>query len=158
MANVEAVFGARRACKCLKVLAPQVGLEPTTLRLTAECSTIELLRSKFGGLSHYNKARLFCQRSHSLAVVSFSQRIDAQDHPRVQIPARSEGTPPSFARPHRRDRRHSTRAPRGTLPRPPHHNRTRVRHPSSASFQANRHSLTSDLDANRSGGRAPLRA
>ena len=27
-------------------LAPQVGLEPTTLRLTAECSTIELLRSK----------------------------------------------------------------------------------------------------------------
>ena len=29
-------------------LAPQVGLEPTTLRLTAECSTIELLRSKAG--------------------------------------------------------------------------------------------------------------
>lgn len=28
-----------------KGLAPQVGLEPTTLRLTAECSTIELLRS-----------------------------------------------------------------------------------------------------------------
>src|SRR5579884_3595765 len=27
-------------------LAPQVGFEPTTLRLTAECSTIELLRSK----------------------------------------------------------------------------------------------------------------
>ncbi len=26
-------------------LAPQVGLEPTTLRLTAECSAIELLRS-----------------------------------------------------------------------------------------------------------------
>jgi hypothetical protein len=29
-----------------KDLAPQVGLEPTTLRLTAECSAIELLRSK----------------------------------------------------------------------------------------------------------------
>jgi hypothetical protein len=29
----------------LKILAPQVGLEPTTLRLTAECSAIELLRS-----------------------------------------------------------------------------------------------------------------
>jgi hypothetical protein len=29
-----------------KNLAPQVGLEPTTLRLTAECSAIELLRSK----------------------------------------------------------------------------------------------------------------
>jgi hypothetical protein len=28
-----------------KYLAPQVGLEPTTLRLTAECSAIELLRS-----------------------------------------------------------------------------------------------------------------
>ena len=28
-------------------LAPQVGLEPTTLRLTAECSAIELLRNKF---------------------------------------------------------------------------------------------------------------
>ena len=26
-------------------MAPQVGLEPTTLRLTAECSTIELLRN-----------------------------------------------------------------------------------------------------------------
>src|ERR1035438_8928333 len=29
----------------IKNLAPQVGLEPTTLRLTAECSAIELLRS-----------------------------------------------------------------------------------------------------------------
>src|SRR5215467_13070675 len=36
-------------CKSLKNLAPQVGLEPTTLRLTAECSTIELLRSNAGG-------------------------------------------------------------------------------------------------------------
>jgi hypothetical protein len=31
---------------CDKNLAPQVGLEPTTLRLTAGCSAIELLRSK----------------------------------------------------------------------------------------------------------------
>ena len=39
------VFG--RGCVETKgfELAPQVGLEPTTLRLTAECSTIELLRS-----------------------------------------------------------------------------------------------------------------
>src|ERR1700686_834483 len=29
-------------------LAPQVGLEPTTLRLTAECSAIELLRNDCG--------------------------------------------------------------------------------------------------------------
>ena len=28
----------------LRILAPRVGLEPTTLRLTAECSAIELLR------------------------------------------------------------------------------------------------------------------
>ena len=27
------------------LVAPQVGLEPTTLRLTAECSAIELLRN-----------------------------------------------------------------------------------------------------------------
>ena len=33
-------------CKLLKGLAPQVGLEPTTLRLTAGCSTIELLRNR----------------------------------------------------------------------------------------------------------------
>jgi|HubBroStandDraft_5_1064220.scaffolds.fasta_scaffold59842_2 hypothetical protein len=31
--------------KPLKEMAPQVGLEPTTLRLTAGCSAIELLRS-----------------------------------------------------------------------------------------------------------------
>src|SRR5437899_12718997 len=31
-----------------KEMAPQVGLEPTTLRLTAGCSAIELLRSVFG--------------------------------------------------------------------------------------------------------------
>ena len=30
-------------------MAPQVGLEPTTLRLTAGCSAIELLRSVFWG-------------------------------------------------------------------------------------------------------------
>jgi hypothetical protein len=34
--------------KCLICLAPEVGLEPTTLRLTAECSAIELLRSVLG--------------------------------------------------------------------------------------------------------------
>jgi hypothetical protein len=37
----------------LKSLAPQVGFEPTTLRLTAECSTVELLRSKAGRTSQY---------------------------------------------------------------------------------------------------------
>ena len=31
-------------------LAPQVGLEPTTTRLTAECSAIELLRNTDSGV------------------------------------------------------------------------------------------------------------
>ena len=34
----------------LERLAPQVGLEPTTLRLTAECSAIELLRIRSGNV------------------------------------------------------------------------------------------------------------
>ena len=34
------------ACKSIKSMAPQVGFEPTTLRLTAECSTVELLRNR----------------------------------------------------------------------------------------------------------------
>src|SRR5579883_3515561 len=39
-------------------LAPQVGFEPTTLRLTAECSTVELLRSNTGGfLKYYTTGR-----------------------------------------------------------------------------------------------------
>ena len=36
---------AGRAQNGIKGMAPQVGLEPTTLRLTAGCSAIELLRS-----------------------------------------------------------------------------------------------------------------
>jgi hypothetical protein len=31
---------------CSLILAPEVGLEPTTPRLTAGCSTIELLRKE----------------------------------------------------------------------------------------------------------------
>jgi hypothetical protein len=38
-------YQMRKEAKFLKNLAPQSGLEPETLRLTAECSTIELLRS-----------------------------------------------------------------------------------------------------------------
>jgi hypothetical protein len=36
--EIDGVYGNKR-------MAPQVGLEPTTLRLTAGCSAIELLRS-----------------------------------------------------------------------------------------------------------------
>ena len=37
----------KKSIECINALscAPQVGLEPTTLRLTAECSAIELLRN-----------------------------------------------------------------------------------------------------------------
>src|ERR1017187_5958321 len=47
------------------ILAPQVGLEPTTLRLTAECSTIELLStgdkgSAIRGQTGYPLARDVC--------------------------------------------------------------------------------------------------
>ena len=41
-------LGRDDACILLICLAPEVGLEPTTLRLTAECSAIELLRSVLG--------------------------------------------------------------------------------------------------------------
>ena len=39
-----------------KKLAPQVGFEPTTCRLTAECSTAELLRNV---ASNYNNFLIF---------------------------------------------------------------------------------------------------
>ena len=37
-------------------MAPQVGLEPTTLRLTAECSAIELLRKMESGSDLLSRA------------------------------------------------------------------------------------------------------
>jgi hypothetical protein len=43
-----AILAGGRSAQVLERLAPQVGLEPTTLRLTAECSAIELLRSEGG--------------------------------------------------------------------------------------------------------------
>jgi hypothetical protein len=47
-------------------MAPQVGLEPTTLRLTAECSAIELLRSV---VKRARSARLFDYHSIRLRSV-----------------------------------------------------------------------------------------
>ena len=46
-------------------LAPRVGFEPTTLRLTAECSTIELPRNNTGRLFYYTKPSPLCQSSRS---------------------------------------------------------------------------------------------
>src|SRR5208337_4527784 len=49
-------------------MAPQVGLEPTTLRLTAGCSAIELLRSV---VRHARRARLLDY--HSIPLRRLSQ-------------------------------------------------------------------------------------
>ena len=57
----------RRCISGRKEMAPQVGLEPTTLRLTAECSAIELLR---------NEGQRVIDSRVPLAVSSEPPRID----------------------------------------------------------------------------------
>src|SRR5579875_658740 len=64
----EALTGGRERLRG-KGLAPQVGLEPTTLRLTAECSTIELLRSS-GCRFYLIKPARFCQRARGFLYFS----------------------------------------------------------------------------------------
>ena len=57
-------------------MAPQVGLEPTTLRLTAECSTIELLRTKVDEFISFNQTggtAVKLQSRASIARFSLSQ-------------------------------------------------------------------------------------
>jgi DNA-binding beta-propeller fold protein YncE len=63
------------------VLAPQSGLEPETLRLTAECSTIELLRSKVAGLFYYTKAKHGCQTFRRAFSWCLRYRIEKASHP-----------------------------------------------------------------------------
>ena len=46
--EAETENGMAMKYQIIDLLAPEVGLEPTTLRLTAECSAIELLRSVIG--------------------------------------------------------------------------------------------------------------
>src|ERR1700686_1266368 len=84
------ILGGGTARKSMKTLAPQVGLEPTTLRLTAECSTIELLRSKAGRfVLHYIRAvtplsimwlhiRMLLRRRrlHGRALLNVGARLD----------------------------------------------------------------------------------
>ena len=60
----------------MKNLAPQVGFEPTTLRLTAECSTVELLRSKKEGFLH--------NTPHSLAAAKMPH--ETASNPRRHAP------------------------------------------------------------------------
>ncbi len=54
--KAKIVFIAKSREVQLLKLAPQVGFEPTTLRLTAECSTVELLRNR-GWQQHYTIVR-----------------------------------------------------------------------------------------------------
>src|SRR5438067_8419923 len=58
-----------------KILAPQVGLEPTTLRLTAECSAIELLRntvthgSKLKPCANHFYNKTLCSRQGVIPII-----------------------------------------------------------------------------------------
>ena len=54
-------------------LAPEVGLEPTTLRLTAECSAIELLRSVLGRENKTRCAKTFITNAE-VRVKDFEQQ------------------------------------------------------------------------------------
>src|SRR5580658_8644420 len=63
-------------------MAPQVGFEPTTLRLTAECSTVELLRSN-------RYVFPFKQRFNPL-----SNRPPVLKSSRSAVPAVDAGSPP----------------------------------------------------------------
>jgi hypothetical protein len=59
-----------QSSKRLKRMAPQVGLEPTTLRLTAECSAIELLRS---GETHAGACSVF--------IIAFLNKLENHSSP-----------------------------------------------------------------------------
>ncbi len=58
-------------------MAPQVGFEPTTARLTAECSTTELLRNNMVGLSGLEPptSRLSGVRSNQLSYRPILERV-----------------------------------------------------------------------------------
>jgi hypothetical protein len=66
--------------KCLKKLAPQVGLEPTTLRLTAGCSAIELLRSGNTLLACWNCHQNHSRRRRRMETRAFGFRRRSIDH------------------------------------------------------------------------------
>ena len=58
------------------VLAPQAGLEPTALRLTGECSTVELLRNMSGGADPDRTGDLILAKD-ALSLLSYSPKIFA---------------------------------------------------------------------------------
>ena len=86
-------------------MAPEVGLEPTTLRLTAECSAIELLRIAWETLAtgrlllyRYSKCARVGQRSAILfsSALFCSSTLRSPAMPRIRRLSRSE-VGPNFA-------------------------------------------------------------
>ena len=82
-----------RMKRIFKILAPRVGFEPTTLRLTAGCSAVELPRNFFGALRFLGARkyyRHFDFRRNPLFQNFFQQPIsgaavDSQPHPNTSI-------------------------------------------------------------------------
>ena len=62
-------------------MAPEVGLEPTTTRLTAACSTIELLWNRKGRKSNGARARRQFHSSSFLAVRTVKRTAGGLDQP-----------------------------------------------------------------------------
>lgn len=61
------------------IMAPQVGFEPTTLRLTAACSTAELLRNINDYVTYFIKYEIVCQ--HFLKKNSKLSKKIKESHP-----------------------------------------------------------------------------
>ena len=76
--EVSRFYGRDDARNLLINMAPEVGLEPTTLRLTAECSAIELLRSVLGGAHNSHRTSVVIPNAKpSVKDTHHSRRPDA---------------------------------------------------------------------------------
>ena len=71
----------------LSSFTPQVGLEPTTLRLTAECSAIELLRHVVGLTNeyYYTKDESGCQVISDIFAEFTKLSVTAQRPPESKV-------------------------------------------------------------------------
>jgi hypothetical protein len=73
-------------------MAPQVGLEPTTLRLTAGCSAIELLRSVVVRDSHFhNSIDAAGRESGGLLLENARGRHSSRHRNLVDVPSAQAG-------------------------------------------------------------------
>ncbi len=76
-------------------MAPQVGFEPTTLRLTAECSTAELLRNIRAALTAKNRSFIIIESgSYLLSRAVTSQVPSAQEGLTTVFEMRTGGSLP----------------------------------------------------------------